>query len=197
MARNTRADEVYNARRRYRRQAERYSRDAENAVGAEKHRLMQQAANAYEKAMQTYQKPESKRQKASGLETLKEDLSDYIRENRTKPRELDTEELKRESERALSGYDSREEEARALLGRGNIGSRFYAGFVDLYTDENGDIVKDPNQAIMDEFGKSSMWEVLQELEDAGIDIYKADSESEKYSEVATAIQAYLAERQNA
>ena len=55
------SDDVYNARRRYRRQAERYLAKAEKASGLERARYQAQARNATIKAAQTYargQKPQ-------------------------------------------------------------------------------------------------------------------------------------------
>jgi hypothetical protein len=113
-------------------------------------------------------------------------------------RERVVEESKKVSGRKLTKADRREAEADAILS-GPLGSRIYAGLVDVWSqpqfDETGQLVNrksttEINKAIMDYFGASSMMDVIEELEKR-VNIY-ADPESlEKYDTVSLAIQDYL------
>lgn len=97
----------------------------------------------------------------------------------------------------LTGEQAREwrrdQEAQAILS-GPIGSRIYAGLVDIWAQpkyQDGELVnkrttEDINKAIMDYYGVSSMMDVIEILE-RQIDLY-ADPESlERYDAVSLTI----------
>lgn len=204
-----RGDTTYNARRRYVRAASRYLKKAEKTVGVEAVRYRNLAKDAIEKAASLYERRGNITRKGE-FTRLAEELDVDLREHMASPQELtQAQEAKRkriidESEevsgRGLTKADRREAEAKAILS-GPLGSRIYAGLVDVWSqpvfDETGQLVNkksttEINKAIMDYFGVSSMMDVIEELErQLGPSIY-ADPESlEKYDTVSLAIQDYL------
>lgn len=178
------SDDVYNARRRYRRQAERYLAKAKKASGLEKARYQAQARNATIKAAQTYskgQKPQG-RVKAlmdqQGIETIAPGAN--------------SERLVNQSLSALAGRESksRDDMARSILSMGNVGSRFYGGLVQIW-DETEESRQHPNRAILDFFGAESIMDVLEELEAQGIDLYSPDENDSVYKSVQLKLQQYI------
>ena len=178
-------DLAWNARRRYARQAERYAKRARGASGIEKSRLENLASSALEKALQTYEDPS--KAKSSMITDLAKELD--VRIPTRKPSEKrrskaigESEELALES--SLSDDETRRElEAQSILSS-DIGNRVYGALVDIWKDSD---YADRNQAIMDYFGADSMADVLQAIEDAGIDLYADPESMERYQEVRTAI----------
>lgn len=178
-------DLAWNARRRYARQAERYAKQARGASGIEKSRLENLASSALEKALQTYEDPS--KAKSSMITDLAKELD--VRIPTRKPSEKrrsraieESEELALES--SLSDDETRRElEAQSILSS-DIGNRIYGALVDIWKDSD---YVDRNQAIMDYFGADSMADVLQAIEDAGIDLYADPESMERYQEVRTAI----------
>ncbi len=193
MARKRKAsDDIYNARRRYRRKAQRLEKQAQKAASpAERNRLRTQAASLYEQAESLYEDSTSKRTKAKGMQELKTQLDPYIMERRTKKATGDKlKTLIEQSNLSLESADvSRDDIAKSILNRENIGSRFYAGTKQIW--EGSD---DINQAILDYYGKDDLLAVLEELEEAGIDLYTPEEQSEVYTDVATSIQANVAQQ---
>ena len=179
------SDLVYNARRRYARQAERYAKQAERASGMEKGRLENLASNALEKAMRTYKDP--LKIQSGTIKNLESKL-DVRRptrptsESRLNKLVDESEDIALES--SLSDPEIRREQETKDLLSGEVGDRIYGATVDIWKDSD---YADRNQAIMEHFGVDSMADVLDIITDDGIDIY-ADPESlEKYQEVRTAI----------
>lgn len=201
MARQRKAsDDVYNARRRFRREAERAMRRAEGATGLEKARYEAQAKQAVGKALATYA-PKSKDQGAvgklakqlgvtrgsvyaqafgAGLKGAKGGLSTA---NIAKAIEASYSTLS-------STATSRDQMARDILSIGNVGSRFYGGLVDIW-GKNEESRKHPNKAILEYFGKSSMMDVIEELERAGVDIYTAEENAKTYKSAQLKLQEYI------
>lgn len=185
-------DAAYNARRRYYRQAERYEKQATQAgTAVEAGRLRKLGSRALEKAMQTYEDPT----KAKFSKPI-QDLERSLNPNRPlrKPGEgfqskIIEESKARATKGGMSEYEIRQEEASDIL-TGSIGRRVYGAFVDIWKDEEGD----RDDAILKRFGVDSMMDLLEIIEESGIDIYQ-DPESElKYDEIRTALELWAKER---
>ena len=180
-----RGDSNWNAIRRYARQSERYLKQASTMQGVEKSRTEALARSSLERAISTYSDP-SKAENNSLIRNLSQRL------NPQKPTRSGgkgrQEQLKAESFAALESSRDDEEmrrelEAEEILST-DIGNRVYGALVDVWKDSP---YIDRNEAIMEHFGADSMADVLQAIEDAGIDLY-ADPESlERYEEIRTAI----------
>ena len=203
---SARSDASYNARRRFIRTADRYLNKARDAVGAEAARYRELARDAITKAASLYERKadiaRSKKFTAAAKE-LGVDVKEFMRgKDETKREQQRIENLMEESktlvqEKRLTREQRvefrREQEARAIL-NSPIGSRIYAGLVDIWaqpTMRGGEIVnrkstEDINQAIMDYYGVDSMMDVIDMLEKQ-IDLY-ADPESlERYDAVSLTI----------
>ena len=187
MARKSKAgDKAYNARRRYARQAERYAKRAEQLQGTESTRLRTLATRALENAYRTYEDPT----KAKGSKLI-QDLTKKLNPRtpvRKPSAELRKNVIEESESRALESSlededERREIEAEEILSS-SIGSRIYGALVDIWKDSP---YSDRNDAIMDWFGVDSMADVIEEIENAGIDIYAEPESDERYDEVRTAI----------
>lgn len=192
------SDDVYNARRRYRRQAERYLAKAEKASGLERARYQAQARNATIKAAQTYargQKPQGQvkalmERQGIGAGTIAAvsvakgyksgGIGDSVRR------------LVNQSLSALVGKEqkTRDQMARDILSTGNVGSRFYGGLVQIW-DETEESRQHPNRAILEFFGADSIMDVLEELEAQGIDLYTPDENDDVYKSAQLKLQQYI------
>lgn len=192
------SDDVYNARRRYRRQAERYLAKVEEASGLERARYQAQARNATIKAAQTYargQKPQGQvkalmERQGIGAGTIAAvsaakgyksgGIGDGVRR------------LVNQSLSALVGKEqkTRDQMARDILSTGNVGSRFYGGLVQIW-DETEESRQHPNRAILEFFGADSIMDVLEELEDQGIDLYTPDENDDVYKSAQLKLQQYI------
>lgn len=174
--RRKKSDDVYNARRRYRRQAERYERKSRASKGIARTRYFELARNAIEKAIATYHKATDKI--TGAVRDIAQRLGVSIDDPSIKQRAKDVGSLVRESKDSLAsaytGDELRTREARALLKRGNIGSKFFAGTIEVWQDVP---YEDREQAILDFFGKTNLMDVLEELEKVA-DIYRADEGAE-------------------
>ena len=185
------SDETYNARRRYRRQAERYLAKAEKASGIRKVRYEAQARNATMKAAQLYargQKPQG--QVKALMERQGIDSSTIAAKGYKSGRGV--ERLVDQSLNALVGSkpETRDQMARDILSTGNVGSRFYGGLVQVW-DETEESRKHPNRAILEFFGAESIMDVLEELEAQGIDLYTPDENDDVYKSVQLKLQQYI------
>lgn len=204
--RNQSSDDTYNARRRYLRKADRYLDKARDAIGAESARYREMARNMATKAAQLYER-KGNIPRSSLFNRVEKELGIQVnglmrRKDETERERQQVERLVRESEtivqpsrlsrEALTDW-RREEEARAIL-NSPIGSRIYAGLVDVWaqpTIENGELVnrkstEDINRAIMDYYDVNNMMDVIEILEQQ-IDLY-ADPESlERYDAVSLTI----------
>lgn len=158
MARAKRAsDDAYNARRRFKRQAERLEREAAKAGGSYGDRLSNVAAELRDSANMLYKGKGDYRQ-------------DLIRKSR--------------SVRSMS-----EERQTDILLSSNIGSRIYAGTVELWQDAD---VNGREDAIVKAFGVKSMLDVLKLLERELGDMLYADDTSENYNNAVLAIMRLIA-----
>ena len=164
-------DELYNARRRYTRSAQRYMEKAENETGVLSERYKELARGELKKAIGTYEKePTSKPVK---------DLMQRLGVGKQSAKGMDKEKLVRESKSSLESSlkDSevrREREARAIL-NSKIGHRIYGGTVSIWKGR-----EDIDAAIMEHFGVDSMADVIDMLEQE-IDLYQAEDVPETSS----------------
>lgn len=178
-------DLAYNARRRYARQAERYAKEARGASGIEKGRLETLARSNLERAISTYEDP-SKAKGSKLIRDLTEELKPQIPTRNLGEgirSQLIAESFAAKVEVRTDDSIRRELEAEEILST-DIGNRVYGALVDIWKDSD---YADRNQAIMDYFGAESMADVLQAIEDAGIDLYEDPESMEKYQEIRTAI----------
>lgn len=196
------SDDVYNARRRFRRQAQRYLAKADNSGGLERARYEALARNATMNAIRTYgsgQKVQGQvKELADRLDITERsfELRAFARGfNQSGVNAKQVSDLVQKSFSALSGKGrSRDDMARDILSAGNIGSRFYGGLVQIWgVDEESR--KHPNKAILDYFtGANDMLDVLEELEDAGIDLYAPDVNDDVYKSVQLKLQRFILQR---
>lgn len=179
----TKSDEIYNARRRYRRQAERYAKKAESATGATKTRYEMQARSSIEKAISTYENKEKPRGK---LKTMAEAFSVGYKQNANIGKLVE----RSINELASSKKNTREEMAENILSIDNIGSRFYGGLSEIWT-VNEESRQAPNKAILEYFGAKDIMEVLEKIENAGIDIYTPEGNGTDYRTIQLQIQQFI------
>lgn len=188
------SDDVYNARRRFRRQAERYEKKAAMAMGVEKSRYLAQARAAIGKALETYQgkqKPQGAVKAAAqrlGVEALPVSMR-----NAGKVRESELQRLMRQSRETLASVGrkaTRDQVAREILKTGNIGSRFYGGLVQVW-DATEETRRHPDRAILDYFKADSIMDVLEDMEAAGIDIYSPIENDTEYKSIQLRVQKYI------
>ena len=192
------SDDIYNARRRYRRQAERYLAKAEKASGLKRARYQAQARDATLKAAQTYaQGQEPQGQVKSLMERQGIDRGTIAAVSAAKGYKSggiggSVERLVNQSLNALVGNreKTRDEMARDILSTGNVGSRFYGGLVQVW-DGTEESRKHPNRAILEFFGAESIMDVLEELEAQGIDLYTPDVNDDVYKSVQLKLQQYI------
>ena len=187
MARRSKpGDLVYNARRRYTRQAERYMKKANQASGIEKARYEGLARTSVEKAIATYDNPQTANMSGS-LKQLSSQLSPRMPVKRVSDSyksRLVQESKTNALESSMMDEDTRRDVEAQVILSSQAGGRVYAALVSVWKDSG----EDANSAIMEWFGADDMMEVLEQIEAAGIDIY-ADPESQtKYDEIVTAIQ---------
>lgn len=192
------SDDTYNARRRYRRQAERYLARAEKASGLERARYQAQARNATIKAAQTYvrgQKPQGQVKalmERQGIGTGTIMAVSAARGYKSGGISNSVRRLVNQSLSALVGKEqkTRDQMARDILSTGNVGSRFYGGLVQIW-DETEESRQHPNRAILEFFGADSIMDVLEELEAQGIDLYTPDENDDVYKSAQLKLQQYI------
>lgn len=215
-----RSDDVYNARRRFRRQAERFIKKASTATGIQKARFEQQARNAIMDAMATYQKLEPKGAVARVANQLGvtrgtmvargyfsrsfnpspvrpvptfTPIKDYKQDTVGGITYQQRQQLMAKSLTALEGVgESRDDMARDLL-KGNVGHRFYAGLSEIWAS-SPEGRKDPEGTIVRHFGANSIMDVVEELEASGIDFYTPEDEAAAYTQVALQVMLYASKR---
>lgn len=181
MARARRAsDDVYNARRRYRRQAERLLKRAEAASGEKRAQLEREAQIATEKAIATY---ENKSKIQGRLKPLAE------RFGVSKQPMAQRSEIIAQSETALANFDLKNAQGRAILS-GNIGQRFYAGLVDIWRGS-----EDREQAVLDYFGVSNLLTLVEILRNEFPDLMSAQPNSKIYPTITAQLQEYVSQLQ--
>lgn len=191
------SDETYNARRRYRRQAERFIKKADESSGILKSRYEAQARNATINALSTYAKGQQPKGRVKQLtEMLGIDAKTVQQVAFAKGMQSGgvttglVSRLVQRSKQTLASAETRDEMAKEILSTGNVGSRFYGGLVDIWGD-TPEHREHPNQSILDFFGTDSMMDVIEDLEAEGIDLYTPDENEDVYKSAQLALQQYI------
>lgn len=185
-----RSDDVYNARRRFRRQAERLLKKANETAGAAKNRYESMARNALEKAIASYagNKPQGRIAQLAEKLNITQARIDIIKTNETKTKEY-RENFIVNSRSALFTSNkgkSRDDMAKDILSDKNVASSFYGGLSDIWANTEAGR-KNPNQAIIEYYNDESIMDVIEMLENAGVDIYKPSENGDTYMDVALKI----------
>lgn len=191
------SDETYNARRRYRRQAERFIKKADESSGILKSRYEAQARNATINALSTYAKGQQPKGRVKQLtEMLGIDAKTVQQVAFAKGMQSGgvstglVSRLVQRSKQTLVSAETRDEMAKEILSTGNVGSRFYGGLVDIWGD-TPEHREHPNQSILEFFGTDSMMDVIEDLEAEGIDLYTPDENEDIYKSAQLALQQYI------
>ena len=191
------SDETYNARRRYRRQAERFIKKADESSGILKSRYEAQARNATINALSTYAKGQQPKGRVKQLtEMLGIDAKTVQQVAFAKGMQSGgvttslVSRLVQRSKQTLVSAETRDEMAKEILSTGNVGSRFYGGLIDIWGD-TPEHRKHPNQPILEFFGADSIMDVIEGLEAAGIDLYTPDENEDVYKSAQLALQQYI------
>ena len=191
------SDETYNARRRYRRQAERFIKKADESSGILKSRYEAQARSAIINALSTYAKGQQPKGRVKQLtEMLGIDAKTVQQVAFAKGMQSGgvstglVSRLVQRSKQTLVSAETRDEMAKEILSTGNVGSRFYGGLVDIWGD-TPDHREHPNQSILDFFGTDSMMDVIEDLEAEGIDLYTPDENEDVYKSAQLTLQQYI------
>ena len=191
------SDETYNARRRYRRQAERFIKNADESSGILKSRYEAQARNATINALSTYAKGQQPKGRVKQLtDMLGIDAKTVQQVAFAKGMQSSgvstglVSRLVQRSKQTLASAETRDEMAKEILSTGNIGSRFYGGLIDIWGD-TPEHRRHPNQPILEFFGADSIMDVIEDLEAAGIDLYTPDENEDVYKSIQIALQQYI------
>ena len=191
------SDETYNARRRYRRQAERFIKKADESSGILKSRYEAQARNATINALSTYAKGQQPKGRVKQLtEMLGIDAKTVQQVAFAKGMQSSgvstglVSRLVQRSKQTLASAETRDAMAKEILSTGNVGSRFYGGLVDIWGD-TPEHREHPNQSILDFFGTDSMMDVIEDLEAEGIDLYTPDENEDVYKSAQLVLQQYI------
>ena len=198
------SDEVYNARRRYVRKAERYMKQADNSYGASRERYIVLAKREAEKALSTYDKEPSFQKLSKGLQRVALETDAQF----AKPaNDAQRQKLVSRSKRALESNieDRREYEGRAIMSS-SIGSRIIAALEPIWRDyasinpETGKTEIDWSEAskaifehMSQQTGKPvSDWlgviEAFEQNPEIGADLYKDPKNDIRYDAVVQAAQ---------
>ena len=183
------SDETYNARRRYRRQAERFIKKADESSGILKSRYEAQARNATINALSTYAKGQQPKGRVKQLTDMLGIDAKTVQQVAFAKTGL-VSRLAERSKQTLASAKTRDEKAKEILSTGNIGSRFYGGLIDIWGD-TPEHRKHPNQPILEFFGADSIMDVIEDLEAAGIDLYIPDENEDVYKSIQLALQQYI------
>lgn len=184
------SDDVYNARRRFRRQAERYIKKANETSGVAKNRYESMARNALEKAIASYagNKPQGKIAQLAEKLNITQARINIVRAEKAVTKE-DRANFIIESRSALFTANkdkSRDDMAKDILSDKNVASSFYGGLSDIWANTEAGR-KNPNQAIMEYFNAETIMDVIEMLEKAGINIYKPSENGDTYMDIALQI----------
>ena len=215
MARASRptGDKATNARRRYYRSAERYLKQAQNAVGAYAAKARALAQIQLENALKTYSKnttqsfakPIQRIANALGvdLNQKRQEMKQRtdVQEKSIREHAIDVERSKRSLASANTPEALRQREARALL-NSPIGSRIIGGTVKLWEEEaqikTDDGTKIDNKKILpilyERFEVDNLADLLDKMQDiAGSDLYASADDNAFYESAKITIQTYIAE----
>lgn len=192
-----RSDDVYNARRRFRRQAERYIKKANETAGVAKNRYESMARNALEKAIASYagNKPQGRIAQLAEKLNITQARIDIIWTNKVTTKEYRNNFITK-SKSALFTENkgkSRDDMAKNILSDKNVASSFYGGLSEIWAGSEAGR-KNPNQAIIEYFNTEienfhaeSIMDIIEYLENAGINIYKPIENDGTYMDIALQI----------
>lgn len=199
------SDEVYNARRRYTRKAERYMKQADSSYGASRERYIELAKREAEKALSTYDKEPSFQKLSKGLQRVALETDAQF----AKPaNDAQRQKLISRSKRALESniQDRREYEGRAIMSS-SIGSRIIAALEPVWRDyatvnpETGKTEIDwfaASNAIFEHMSEQTgkpvndwlgVIEAFEQNPEIGADLYKDPKNDIRYDSVVQAAQA--------
>ena len=199
------SDEVYNARRRYTRKAERYMKQADSSYGASRERYIELAKREAEKALSTYDKEPSFQKLSKGLQRIALETDAQF----SKPaNDAQRQKLISRSRRALESniQDRREYEGRAIMSS-SIGSRIIAALEPVWRDyatvnpETGKTEIDwsaASKAIFEHMSQQTgkpvndwlgVIEAFEQNPEIGADLYKDPKNDIRYDSVVQAAQA--------
>lgn len=199
------SDEVYNARRRYVRKAERYMKQADSSYGASRERYIELAKREAEKALSTYDKEPSFQKLSKGLQRVAlETDAQFARPANDAQRQK----LISRSKRALESniQDRREYEGRAIMSS-SVGSRIIASLEPIWRDyasinpETGKTEIDwsaASKAIFEHMSQQTgkpvndwlgVIEAFEQNPEIGADLYKDPKNDIRYDAVVQAAQA--------
>ncbi len=199
------SDEVYNARRRYTRKAERYMKQADNSYGASRERYIELAQREAEKALSTYDKEPPFQKLSKGLQRVALETDAQF----SKPaNDAQRQKLISRSKRALESNieDRREYEGRAIMSS-SVGSRIIAALEPIWRDyasinpETGKTEIDwsaASKAIFEHMSQQAgklindwlgVIEVFEQNPEIGADLYKDPKNDIRYDSVVQAAQA--------
>lgn len=207
-SRNKAGDDVYNARRRFARAAERNLKRARETSGATSERYRQLARQNLESAVDLYDSSRNRRS-AQRMTRLANELGVDLEGAKADVGHSNKLDAMSRSFNTLEGTlaDSefrRQQEARALLNDDRIGSRILGGLVDVWrdkatvVDDNG-MAKIDNAKIMpalfDYFGVDNLADMLAKLEDSiGSKLYEMRGDADNiYEHVKVLIQTKVLE----
>ena len=210
-------DAATNARKRYYRAAERYLKQAQNAVGANAARLrtlaqlrLEDALNTYTKATkQSFSKPIQRIANALGIDLTEERRKMQARTDkedlRIRERAISEEKSKQAKASAYDSEVMRQREARALL-NSPIGRRVIGGTVEIWQDaasittEEGQTKIDKTKilpALYEHFKVDNLADLLDVMENiAGESLFNEIDEQELYESAKITIQTYIKSQQN-
>lgn len=203
-----RGDELYNARRRYRRAAERNMRKAEQSSGATAARYRNLAKQDLNKALATYDKGTTQNF-SKPIQKLAGNLGVDLGQRRTQmkslkdkaAKDLQTKAVEKSIERLAGAMETAEQlrqaEARAVF-NSEVGSRIIGGLVDIWRDKavkNGKIDKKKMmQAIFDYLKVDNLADALTALENALGEVLYQDADTDTiYETVKLTIQTKVAD----
>lgn len=174
----TKADELYNVRRRLTRAAARAIKKAQNATGAERERLEWQAEQHLKRAAGTY----------SGEKIGKKvtDLAKKLGKEIDKPGRIDIESIKKQAEKAKFrfGKKARREQSAMEILNSNIGSRIIGAFESEWREDKSNML----DIIMQRTGASDLMEVIEIIEErVGASLYMEPGDTARYDEVVELI----------
>ena len=197
----TAADEVYNARKRYWRAAERNLKRAQESVGMASDKYKRQAEQQLKQAISTYDTSKTINF-AKPIQRLANALGINLKDETDMARGLTEREKRRTINRSMDTLESRlgddairrEMAAKTILSNPTIGSRIYGGLVEVWKDKA--TVWDPddqkykvdnnkiNELLTDYFGVDNIGDVLVKLEESiGDRLYEIDDDKANIYEV--------------
>ena len=181
-------DDLYNARRRLKRRAQRLEKAAATeSDAAVKARLEAETSSLYEEAAAGYIVDRDRQRfvNSKGLQGYKVTADQWSAQKR----QAYISESKRQLEGSMQNDDQRRYRTAKTLMKSPVGRRIYAATVDVWRDYE---YSDRDSAIMDFFGVDSMADVIDMFEEElGEDLYEELDSEEKYLGVTAQGMAFV------